>query len=140
MIRVPESRLLLGTSEDLKDIRTVLGEGISAIIDLGIEEPVPLLPRATNYCRLTLSDDGENDPATVAAAIRMAATFLAGDHDVLICCHAGLSRSPSVAAAALAITRGQSASHALCMLGGLKRTDVSAAFWNQVVTVLSTMS
>ena len=45
MIEVPQTRLRLGASRDLLNISAVFDAGITAIVDLGIEEPIPALPR-----------------------------------------------------------------------------------------------
>jgi hypothetical protein len=140
MIQVPNTNLWLGNSSDLRDIPRMLKHGITAIVDLAIEEQIPTLPRATNYCRFVVTDDGENLPANLLAAIQAASTFLAGGHLTAICCNAGLNRSPCIAAAALAYNSSSNPARSLELIAQSKHIDVNPSLWNQVVGVLSTVS
>ena len=140
MIQVPNTNLWLGNSSDLRDIPRMLKHGVTAIVDLAIEEQVPTIPRATNYCRFVVTDDGENHPATLLAAILTSATFLSGDHPTAICCNAGLNRSPCIAAAALAHNSHSSPARSLELIAETKNIDVNPSLWNQVVGLLSTIS
>ncbi|APZ91907.1 protein-tyrosine phosphatase family protein [Fuerstiella marisgermanici] len=135
MIRIPNTTIWLGNSADLRDSRRMLGEGIDAIIDLAIEEPFPPLPRLINYCRFVVSDDGENDPAILQAAIAATAMFVQGGHRTGICCNAGLSRSLCVAAAVMSYVSAMSPNEALEAVSRIKPTDVNPALWRQIVTL-----
>lgn len=136
MIRVPDTMIWLGSVADLRDSRRMLSEGIAAIIDLAIEEPFPSLPRLINYCRFIVSDDGENDPAVLQAAIASTAMLVQGGHRAGICCNAGLSRSPCIAAAVMSYVSPVSPTEALEAVSHAKPTDVNPALWRQVVGVL----
>ena len=140
MVEVPDTNLWLGNAADLRDIPRMLQHGVTAIVDLAIEEQVPTIPRATNYCRFVLTDDGENDAATILAAIKAAAAFLAGGHPTAICCSAGLNRSVCIGAAALAYNIHSNPARLLEMLAEIKHIDVNPALWNQVVGILSRVS
>jgi protein-tyrosine phosphatase len=137
MLNIPKTELWLGNTSDLRDIRAVLKTGVTAIIDLAIEEPLPSLPRTTNYCRVVLTDDGENNPANILAAILAAGALVDGGHAVAICCNAGLNRSLAIAAATLARLSGKSAAECLELVATVKHVDVNPALWNQVVGVLA---
>lgn len=137
MLKIPNTVLWLGNSSDLSDIRSMLNMGVTAIIDLAIEEPFPKMPRTTNYCRFALTDDGDNNPATIRAAILSACAFIRGGHITAICCNAGLNRSPSIAAASLALISGNTPTQCLELLAAVKHLDVNPALWNQVVSVLA---
>ena len=139
MIQVPNTNLWLGNSSDLRDIPRLLKHGITAIVDLAIEEQLPTIPRATNYCRFVVTDDGENDPANLLAVILCAATFLAGGHLVAICCNAGLNRSPCIGAATLAYNTCSCPTRSLELISQLKHIDVNPSLWNQIVAVVSTL-
>ena len=135
MIEIPQTRLRLGASRDLLNISAVLGAGVTAIVDLGIEEPIPALPRQTNYCRFQITDDGSNSDKQLTAAITTIRSLLDADHVVLLCCAAGLSRSIAVAAVVLASLRGRRPDECLKEIGELKRTDVNPLLWNQISNV-----
>jgi len=139
MLNIPDTNLWLGTAQDLRQIPQCLKQGITAIVDLAIEEPVPTMPRVTNYCRFLVTDDGENDPANLQAAISVSTVFLQGGHAAAICCNAGLSRSPSIAAAILSRVSGQSLVACLERIAAEKHINVNPALWNQVVRVCEPM-
>jgi protein-tyrosine phosphatase len=113
----------------------MLKHGITAIVDLALEEPVPAVPRVMNYCRLVISDDGENEHSNVMAAIHVTAILLTGGHVTAVCCNAGLNRSVCIAAAALAYSLKNTPEHFLQIISQSKSIDVNPALWNQVVSV-----
>lgn len=136
MIEVPQTRLRLGASRDLLNISAVFDAGITAIVDLGIEEPIPALPRQINYCRFQITDDANNSDKQLAAAITTIRSLLTADHIVLLCCAAGLSRSIAVASAVVASVRGCRPDECLKEIGELKHTDVNPLLWNQIRNVV----
>ncbi len=113
----------------------MLKHGITAIVDLALEEPVPAVPRVMNYCRLVISDDGENEHSNVMAAIHLTAVLLTGGPVYTVCCNAGLNRSVCIAAAALAYSFKNTPEHLLQIISQSKSIDVNPALWNQVVSV-----
>jgi protein-tyrosine phosphatase len=84
----------------------VLGLGVTAVIDLAIEEPPIQFPRDIAYCRFPLIDGSGNQPAILRAAIETTATFIASGTPTLVACGAGMSRSPAIVAAAMATLEG----------------------------------
>lgn len=136
MLNIPTTSLWLGNVADLRDIPAMHDCDVTAIIDLAMEEPLPQVPRTLNYCRFAVSDDGENDSATIRTAITSASCFLAGGHVTAICCNAGLSRSPTIAAAALAYVTTDSPQKCLKLVATVKQVDIKPALWNQVVGIL----
>src|SRR5262249_26770590 len=79
------------------------------LIDLALEEPPVPLTRELVYCRFPLLDGAGNSPWLLRAALDTTAALLASRVPTLVFCGAGMSRSPAVAAAALAIVEGHSA-------------------------------
>ena len=61
--------LWIGTAVDACNIKAVLDLGITAVIDLAIEEKPVLYPREIIYCRVPLVDGGDNSATTVRLAI-----------------------------------------------------------------------
>ena len=139
MLKIPNTTVWLGNASDLRDIPGMLNNGVTAIVDLAIEEPLPRIPRTTNYCRFTLTDDGENNPATIRAAVLSASAFIDGGHVTAVCCNAGLNRSPSIAAAALSYLSADTPAQSLEYVATVKNIDVNPALWTQIVGVLSDM-
>lgn len=131
MIQISTTCLWLGNAADLRDVRGALAEGIQAIIDLAIEEPCPKLPRVFNYSRFSITDDGENNPVVICAAVCLATAYARSQYPVAICCNAGLSRSPTLAAVALAATTETPAKEWLQQISAMKPTDVNPSLWNQ---------
>ena len=139
MLKVPDTNLWVANASDLRDIATVLNAGVTAIVDLAIEEPVPAIPRTLNYCRFVLTDDGENDPGILRTTILTTTEFLIGDHHVAIGCSAGVSRSIAIAAAAVSRVSGQTPREALEVISNVKHPDINPALWNQILQVLRTL-
>jgi len=98
---IPE-RLWIGNAIDARDVTRVLNHGITAIVDLAIEEPSIQFPRDVVYCRFPLNHGAGNQPAVLRAAIESTANFIASETPTLVACGAGMSRSPAIVAAATA--------------------------------------
>ena len=140
MIRIPDTTLWLGNARDLRDVSSILAEDIAVIVDLAVEEPLPKMPRVINYCRFALTDEGEDAEAVIAAAVRVASTFVAADVQTIVCCNVGMNRSPSIAAAVLAVVLKCEVVAAIEKIAGLKPIDVNPALWSRVVGVVGSLS
>jgi atypical dual specificity phosphatase len=100
--------LWIGSTGDIRDWRHLYDLGIRAVVQLAYEEAPLSLPHDFVACRIPLVD-GEDNPAEILAlAITTLTHFLERKFACLVCCQAGLSRSPAVAAAALARLTHQS--------------------------------
>lgn len=93
--------LWIGTSGDLHDFRRLYDLGIRGIVTLAYEEMPVALPRDFIVCRFPLMDGSDNDAELLRLAIDTLTQLIAGKFATLVCCQAGLSRSPGVTAAAL---------------------------------------
>ncbi|MBY0514346.1 MAG: dual specificity protein phosphatase family protein [Gemmataceae bacterium] len=103
MRRVGDYPLWIGTARDARDIKRVLDAGIEAIVDLAMEEPPVVGTRELVCLRFPLTDDDGNAAWLVLAAVGAVAELVSAGVPTLVACGAGMSRSPTVAAAALAI-------------------------------------
>jgi hypothetical protein len=137
MRRVPGSLLWIGHAGDGRDAQRLLGEGIEAVVQLAAEEPPLGLPRDLVVCRIPLLDGADNDRERLQFAVRTVGWLLAGEVPTLVCCSAGLSRSPAVVAAALARLRSCDPERCLGELAAVGPLDVSPGLWMQLQGVLS---
>ena len=88
-------RLWIGNALDARNVTAVLGVGVSAIVDLAIEEPPIQFPRDVVYCRFPLIDGAGNQPAVLRAAVDTVANFITSATPTLVACGVGMSRSPA---------------------------------------------
>jgi protein-tyrosine phosphatase len=137
MYRVSGEELWLGNVGDVWDVRPLLNEGIQAVLDLALNEPPPkMLPREVVYCRLPLVDGAGNPTWLLRAAVELAASLIRSRTPTLIYCSVGLSRTPAVAAAALAVARGSDPRQCLDSLVRDRPHDVSPGLWQDVLALL----
>ncbi|HEV8002569.1 MAG TPA: dual specificity protein phosphatase [Planctomycetaceae bacterium] len=129
---IPQT-LWIGNAREARDVKAVLGFGISAVVDLASEEPPILYPRDVVYCRFPLVDGAGNPPAVVRAAIDTTTHLIRGQVPTLVTCGGGMSRSPAIAAAALARFECASPQQSLERVAASGPHDVSTAFWADVL-------
>ncbi len=94
--------LWIGNALDIRDVTGDLSLGITAIVDLAMEEVPTVFPRDIVYCRFPLIDGAGNSAATLRAAIETTVAMLTARVPTLVACGAGMSRAPAVVATALA--------------------------------------
>ncbi len=136
MRAVPPHSLWLGNSRDARDPQRLADAGIAAVVDLADNEPMAILPRDLIYCRFPICDGGDNARWLLQLAIETVAQLLRANIPTLVACSAGMSRSPSIAAAALALVTRQSPSEALIQCIGTAAADVSPLLWRDVCAAL----
>jgi len=136
--QIPGYNLWLGNARDGRDLRAILDAGIQAVVDLAFEEPPAVLVRELTYCRFPLLDGAGNPPWLLRAAVDTAANLLRSGTPTLVCCGAGMSRAPGIAAAATACIRGCSLTDALTLLFPSTRADVSPALMAELRAVVQT--
>jgi len=124
--------LWIGTAVDACNIKAVLDLGITAVVDLAIEEQPVLFPREIIYCRVPMVDGGGNAPPIIRLAIDATTTLLRFSVPTLVTCGGGMSRSPAVAAAALALVRGTSPDTILEDIAKSGAHDVVPALWAEI--------
>src|SRR5262245_32189158 len=106
MWQIPGEAIWLGHAGDLRNMTVVLAAGIAAVSDPAANEPVPRLPRDLTYCRFPLVDGAGNAPELLRLSVETVTALLRSQLPTLVCCSVGLSRSPAVVAAALAVRHG----------------------------------
>jgi hypothetical protein len=122
----------IGHAGDIRNPSAVLDAGIMAVVDLALNESPARLPRELIYCRFPLVDGSGNPRWLLRTAVETVACLLRSDTPTLVCCAAGMSRSPAVAGAAIALVRGCSLAEGLvaALQGG--SGDVSPKLWAEI--------
>ena len=136
MRQISTHLLWLGNAGDERDWQRVLDIGIQAVVQLDAEEPVLKLPRDLVYCHFPLVDGPGNDPKRLQLAITTVANLLEKKVPTLVVSGAGLSRSPVIAAAAIATVFQQPADECLKQVAEHFPADVAPALWDEVKKVV----
>lgn len=135
MREVIPGKLWLGNAADARKLDLILDAGIAAVVDLALEELAPPLPRSTVYCRFPVVDGEQGCQPILRTAIETVASLVKKEIPTLVFCRAGMSRSPSVVAAALSLVQGGSPNDWLARVVQGFPHDVSAEFWATVQAV-----
>ena len=129
--------LWIGHAGDARDLRAVLDAGIAALVDLAAEELPAPLTRDLICCRFPLVDGPDNPPWLLRLAVDTTAVLLRARTPTLVFCGVGLSRSPAVAAAAVALVSGRPPDDCLADLAEAGPHDVAPGLWQSLKDVLS---
>jgi protein-tyrosine phosphatase len=124
--------LWLGHAGDGTNFRRIFELGIRAIVQLAVEEPPVRPPRELIFYRFPLLDGPGNDPGLLTLAFSSLATLVERRVPTLVCCGAGLSRSPAVAAAALSLVLHAAPEECLRRVTEHHPADVAPGFWQEV--------
>lgn len=131
---ISANQLWLGHAGDGCDALAIYEKGIEAVMQLAAEEPAAVLPREIASFRIPLLDGGGNDYRRLRTAVWLLSELLLAEVPTLVCCSAGASRSPAIAAFSLARLRNQSPKEALKFIREQRPTDVSPGLWNELLT------
>ena len=129
MIEIHSELLWIGNAFDVRQPRNIFDAGIAAVIDVAYEEPPAQVPRQLTYCRFPLNDGGGNDPGLLFQTLLTATNFIRAEIRTLIACSAGLSRSPTVAAFALAHHLDEDPGEVLARIADFKALELSQDLW-----------
>jgi protein-tyrosine phosphatase len=140
MTQIQPHPLWIGHKGDGDDLRRIFDKGIKAIIDLALEERPTPPPRELIYGRFPLLDGVGNRGELLFLAISTVATLLKMHVPLLVICGGGVSRSPAVAAAALAMVDNETPETCLQQLVQQHASDVSPGLWNEIKGVLAAHS
>lgn len=132
MREILSGKLWLGNSTDIRNVEGILQNGIQAVIDLAIEQLTPMLPRTMIYCRFPILDGEQSSPRVLSSAIETLVLFLQKGVPTLVCCSAGMSRSPAVVAGAMSIFQGGNPDDRLREIAVGHPHDVSPQLWQEV--------
>ena len=137
MRKVAGFPLWLGHAGDIRDPAALLDAGIAAVVCVAASEPLPPLPREIVYCRFPLVDGAGNPDWLLRAAVETVACFLRTGTRTLVHCSAGISRSPAVAGAAIALASGCSPEEGLIAATQSGPTDVSPGLWEHIMSTIT---
>lgn len=139
MRQIHPHALWLGHVGDVRDWRAVFDAGIQAIVDLAGNEAPAVPPRELIYHRFPLVDGAGNPDWLLKLACRTVADLLSIDIPVLVYCSAGMSRSPAIAAAAIANATQQPLDRALATVRQAGNVDISSGLWTSVSNCVTVM-
>jgi hypothetical protein len=137
MRQVVPHPIWIGHAGDGRDYARLHEAGIRAIVQLAVEEPAIRPPRELLYFRVPISDGAGNRADHLALAIRSVTELLSRRIPALVCCGAGMSRSPCIVAAALAMTSGMPPEECLDTVAGLGPRDVSSSLWREASALVA---
>jgi protein-tyrosine phosphatase len=136
MNRVQPHALWIGHAGDARDVRQLMDADVKAVVQVAAEEPPLALPRELIYCRFPLIDGQGNRPELLYLAVSVVASLIKLRVPTLVCCGMGESRSPAVAAAALAMVHQEPCEDWLPRVVEHHASDVSPGLWGEVVGLL----
>ena len=133
MIRIAlENQLYLGNARDARDLQQLHDWGVAAVVDLAINESPAVLARDMVYCRHPIHDGAGNASEAIKIAICCVSMLLDNKVRTLVACSAGMSRSPAIAAAAIAVHTRAPLSDCLTRIAESGPHDVSPLLWQHV--------
>ncbi len=137
MRQIMPHALWIGHAGDGRDMTAIFEAGIRALVQLAIEEPAVQATRDLIFFRVPISDGVGNRADDLALAIRSVSELLSRRIPTLVCCGAGMSRSPCIVAAAIAVTFAQSAEASLDLVTGQGPSDISMSLWKEISRLLA---
>lgn len=141
MRRIHAHELWVGHAGDCRDFRALFEAGIEAVVQLAVDEPSVAMPRDLISFRFPLIDGNGNRPEVLALAIRSLAALIREKIPTLVCCGSGMSRSPTIAAAALAAVTGILPDECLKEVAGQGQpSDVTPGLWADVKQALAAIN
>lgn len=132
MRKVDSYPIWIGHAGDGRDFRHLFDLGIRAVVQLAAEEPPLAGPRDLTVLRIPLVDGSANETVLLSLAVDSVVALAGANVPTLVCCGAGMSRSPAVVAMATARLRNIDPVDALRDLASAGPLDVAPAFWDEL--------
>jgi len=136
MNQIQPHPLWIGHVSDSRGFRQLFDVGIKAVVELAMEEPSLQPPREFISCRFPLLDGAGNRAELLFLAVSTVATLIKMRISTLLTCSGGMSRSPAIAAAALAMIHHEPPEDCLQRVVEHHASDVSPGFWDEVTRLL----
>jgi protein-tyrosine phosphatase len=131
--------LWVGHAGDGRDYRSILDGGIRALLQVAVEEQALQPPSELIYLRFPILDGIDNPPDVLSLAVSTAAALIQAHVPTLVCCGAGMSRAPLMAAAGMAVAHGEPLEACLQHVAQHHPCDVSPGLWSEVRATLTSM-
>ncbi len=138
MKQIEPHLIWIGHIGDARDVATILDNGIEVLVQLAIEETPVAVPRDLVSVRIPIYDGPNNNRSNLRLVIQVVADLIRRRRPTLVCCSAGMSRSPAIAAIALAIVERKDPMECLTAVRAFVPTDVSPGLWHDLVQLNST--
>jgi len=122
----------VGHAGDGRAFRELFDLGIRAIVQLAAEETPLQPPRSFVFLRFPLLDGTGNDPELLDLAICSVVALIQKRIPTLVCCGAGMSRSPAIVAATLALAQEADLDECLKTVVACRPVDLSPSLWAEV--------
>lgn len=129
MHEIHSNLLWIGHALDAREPKALFDVGITAVIDVAYEELPAQLPRQLTYCRFPLNDGSGNQSRVLLQVLRTAVDFLRSNTRTMIACSAGMSRSPTIAAFALAYYLSEKPEAVLAKIVEVKSLEIKPELW-----------
>jgi hypothetical protein len=129
--------LWVGHAGDGRAFQQLFDQGIRAIVQLAAEEAPIQAPRDFILLRFPLDDGSGNNLDLMWVAIISILNLIAKDISTLVCCGAGMSRSPAIAAAALSLAEQRSLEDCLKLVTEHHAADVLPGLWADLKRVMA---
>ena len=140
MHEVISGRLWIGNAVEARELGRLLEMGIAALVDLAMEELPASVVRELVYCRIPLIDGASNPPERLQLAVQTVASLIRQETPTFVFCGAGISRSPAITAAALAVVESADPNVVLQRIVAGYPHDVSPALWQEVTACLQRLN
>jgi len=105
-----------------------------------MEELSASVVRELVYCRIPLIDGASNPPERLQLAVQTVASLIRQETPTFVFCGAGISRSPAITAAALAVVESADPNVVLQRIVAGYPHDVSPALWQEVTACLQRLN
>ena len=135
MRRIEPHHIWIGHAGDGRNFRLMFETGIRAVVQLALEESPLATPRDLMLIRVPLIDGG-NEQQVLRFAVIAVEHMLRSQLPTLVCCGAGMSRSPAVTAIALSRVEQRSPQECLAEITRNAAADVSTTLWQELLELL----
>lgn len=140
MHEIHPNLLWLGHALDIREPRGLFDTRIAAVVDVAFEEAPAQLPREFIYCRFPLNDGGGNNAAILRQAIQTSTDLLNSGTRTIVACSAGMSRSPTIAACALAAYLSQDPQGTISRIAEVKTLELNPVLWKDAIAAFASLS
>lgn len=139
MRQILADRLWIANGFEARDLRVLCDLEIQAVVDLAINEPPARLTREMIYCRFPILDGADNSADAIQAAVECLVSLVRRRYRTVVACSAGMSRSPALAAAAMALLTKAPLDACLAQIVTGFPHDISPPLWQTVRMVYERM-